>query len=93
MDKYKILALMMRDENRIEGDPFSLTAKLAALLETTSRSMTEEELADFIRIGGALYRIGIEQYGQSVRLEDLFPASENWRHGPHPHRSGYRNRR
>lgn len=90
MDKYQILALMTREENQLDADPFALAASLAQELGMLSERLKEEELLRLIRIGGAIYRIGVEKFGTAVEMEDLFPACDNWPYGPHPHRSGFR---
>lgn len=92
MTKYEIMAMMMCNENRFAGDPYTVTAKLAACLETFSDRLSEENLAQLIQIGGAIYQYGIDECKQPVDLEDLFPACENWP-VPNPARSGFRNRK
>ena len=84
------MALIMRKESQFEGDAFALAAKLATCLEPLSERLHDEELAELIRIGGAIYRIGAEDCKQDVPLEDLFPACENWP-APSLDRGGYRN--
>jgi len=91
MTKFEIMALIMRKENQFEGDPFTIAAKLASCLELASERLRDEELAELIQVGGAIYQLGVEQSKQSVPLEDLFPACENWP-GPHPARGGFRHR-
>lgn len=89
MDKYQILALMMRAENQFDADMFTLAAMLAEQIETVSERLSDQDVARLIQVGGALYRLGVEKYGAAVELEDLFPACENWP-APHPHRGGFR---
>jgi len=89
MTKFEIMALIMRKENQFEGDAFTLAAKLATCLEPLLDRLQDEEIAELLQIGGGLYQLGIEQCKQSVPLEDLFPACENWP-GPYPGRSGFR---
>lgn len=91
MTKFEIMALIMREESHSETDAFTVSAKLATLLERLSERLRDDELAELIRIGGSIYRFGIEQSKQPVPLEDLFPACENWP-GPHPDRGGFRHR-
>ncbi|HEY0846402.1 MAG TPA: hypothetical protein VGE12_13620 [Noviherbaspirillum sp.] len=91
MTKFEIMALIMRKENQFEGDPFTVSAKLAACLEPLSERLSDEELAELIQIGGAIYQFGVEQSRQSVPVEDLFPACENWP-VPNPDRGGFRHR-
>lgn len=87
MTKFEIMALMMRKEAQFEGDAFTLAAKLASCLEPISDSLRDDELAELVQIGAAIYRRGIDECGQAVALVDLFPACENWP-VPHPHRDG-----
>lgn len=89
MTKYEIIALMMRGENQFEGNPFTVAAKLASCLEALSDRLLDEELAQLIQIGGAIYQHGVEEYKRQVGPEDLFPACENWP-TPNPARSGFR---
>ncbi|WP_420473186.1 hypothetical protein [Noviherbaspirillum sp. ST9] len=89
MTKFEIMALIMRKESQFEGDAFTIAAKLATCLEQLSERLRDDELAELIQIGGAIYRIGLEQSRQTVPLEDLFPACENWP-SPHPDRGGFR---
>ena len=92
MTKFEIMAMIMRKENQFEGDPFTVAAKLASCLEKLCERLHDEELAELIQIGGAIYKIGVEEFKQAVPLEDLFPACENWP-GPNPDRGGFRHRR
>lgn len=89
MTKYEIMALIMRKECQFEGDAFTLAAKLATCLEGISGQLRDEELAELIQIGAAIYQQGVEESGQPVPLEDLFPACENWPL-PKPERGGFR---
>jgi hypothetical protein len=89
MTKFEIMALIMRKESQFEGDAFTIAAKLATCLEPLSERLEDDELAELIQIGGAIYHFGVEQYKDSVPLEDLFPACENWP-CPHPDRGGFR---
>jgi hypothetical protein len=89
MTKFEIMALIMRKENQFEGDAFALASKLATCLEPLSERLQDEELAELIQIGSGIYQIGVAQCKQSVPLEDLFPASENWPL-PNPDRGGFR---
>lgn len=91
MTKFEIMALMMRNENRFEGEPFMVAAKLASCLELLSERLGDEEVADLIQIGGAIYQFGVDDSKQTVPLEDLFPACENWP-VPNPGRGGFRHR-
>ena len=91
MTKYEIMAMIMRNENRFGSNPFTVAAKLASCLEILSDRLQDEELAQLIQIGGAIYQYGIEEYKQPVALEDLFPASENWP-APTPTRNAFRHR-
>ncbi|GAB3538296.1 hypothetical protein GCM10027343_03670 [Noviherbaspirillum agri] len=91
MTKFEIMALIMRKECQFEVDAFTLAAKLATCLESISDHVRDDELAELIQIGGAIYYRGIEESGQPVSLEDLFPACENWP-VPNPNRSGFRQR-
>lgn len=92
MTKYEIMAMIMRNENRFPGNPFTVSAKLAACLEPLSDRLSDEDLAQLIQIGGAIYQYGIDECEQAVELEDLFPACENWP-VPHPARSGFHHRK
>lgn len=92
MTKYEIMAMIMRNENRFAGNPFTVTAKLAVCLETVSDRLSDEDLAQLIQIGGAIYQYGLDESKQAVELEDLFPACENWPI-PNPARSGFRHRK
>jgi hypothetical protein len=89
MTKFEIMALIMRKESQFEGDAFTIAAKLATCLEPLSERLRDDELAELIQIGGAIYRNGVEESKQDVPLEDLFPACENWP-SPHPDRGGFR---
>ncbi len=91
MTKYEIMALIMRKESQFDGDPFTVAAKLASCLEPLSERLCDEELAELIQIGSAVYQYGIDECKQSVPIEDLFPACENWP-VPLPTRSGFRHR-
>ena len=82
MTKFEIMALIMRKESQFEGDAFTIAAKLATCLEPLSECLRDDELAEFIQIGGAIYRNGVEQNRQAVPLEDLFPACDNWPNPP-----------
>lgn len=94
MDKYKIMALMMRSEHQvIDANLYSLSALMAERLADISGKLTEDELSAFIDIGAAVYQAGMKEFGERVPMEDLFPASENWPFGPLAGSSGYRNRR
>lgn len=89
MTKFEIMALIMRKESQFEGDAFTIAAKLASCLEPLSERLRDEELAELIQIGGAIYRHGVEESRRDVPLEDLFPACENWP-SPQPGRGGFR---
>lgn len=91
MTKYEIMALFMRKENQFEGEPFTIAAKLASCLEPLAERLHDEELAELIQIGSAIYQYGIDECKQAVPLEDLFPACENWP-VPHPDHGGFRHR-
>jgi hypothetical protein len=90
MTKYEIMALAMRTENQCEGEGIGIAAKIAAWLELAEPRLRDEEIAELIRLVGAVYQIGVKECGQAVPLEDLFPAQENWPEGPVPTRSGFR---
>jgi hypothetical protein len=93
MNKYQIVALMMRAEHQvIDTDPFSLAAMLAEQLAKVSDRLNEQEMDRFVKIGAAVYRAGLTEFGSGVPVEDLFPANENWPNGPQPGRSGFRER-
>lgn len=83
MTKFEIMTLIMRKESQLDGDAFAIAARLATCLEPLSERLQDEELAELIQVGGAIYRFGVEQYKHAVPLEDIFPACENW---PRPHR-------
>ncbi|HZW12637.1 MAG TPA: hypothetical protein VFF81_05520 [Noviherbaspirillum sp.] len=89
MTKFEIMAMIMRKECQFEGDAFTLAAKLATCLESISEHLRDEELAELIQIGGAIYHQGVEESQEPVPLEDLFPACENWPL-PNMNRSGFR---
>jgi hypothetical protein len=88
MTKFEIMALMMRKEYQFEGDAFTLAAKLASCLEPISDRLRDGELAELVQIGAAMYRRGVDECGQAVPPEDLFPACESWP-APNPHRDGF----
>lgn len=93
MTKQEILSLMMREENRvINADLYSLTAELAAAVAEASSQLDHATVARFVRVGAALYAHGLDEFKNPVRVEDLFPARENWP-GPCPGRAGFRKRR
>ncbi|HYD63602.1 MAG TPA: hypothetical protein VEC35_24820 [Noviherbaspirillum sp.] len=92
MTKFEIMALMMRKEYQFEGDAFTLAAKLASCLEPISDRLRDDELAELVQVGAAIYRRGVDEYGRSVPPEDLFPACENWP-VPNPNRDGFRHHR
>lgn len=93
MDKYQILALMMRSEHQcLDANLYSLSALFADRLARVADRLTEEELNRFIEIGAAIYHAGLDEFGTGVPLEDLFPANENWPFGPPPGSGGFRNR-
>lgn len=89
MTKFEIMALITRNENRFEGDPFTVAAKLASCLEPLADRLADKELAELIQIGGAIYQFGLDENRQPIPLEDLFPACENWP-VPAPERSAFR---
>ncbi|RZI44179.1 hypothetical protein EGT07_01760 [Herbaspirillum sp. HC18] len=89
MTKFEIMALMMRKESQFEGGAFTIAAKLATCLEPLSERLRDDELAELVQIGGAIYHFGVEQGKESVPLEDLFPACENWPF-PQPESGGFR---
>lgn len=89
MTKFEIMALIMRKESQFEGDAFTIAAKLATCLAPLSERLQDDELAELIQIGGAIYQFGIGQYKDSIPLKDLFPACENWP-CPQPDRGGFR---
>lgn len=93
MDKYQIMALMMRSEHQvIDANFYGLSAVMADKLAAVSDKLSDAELDSFIRIGAAIYRAGMNEFGARVPVEDLFPANENWPDGPQPGRSGFRHR-
>jgi hypothetical protein len=93
MNKYQIMALMMREDHQVlDTDLFSTSAVLAERLAGISTRLSEQEMDAFINIGAAIYRAGLNEFGAGVPVEDLFPANENWPDGPCPERSGFRNR-
>lgn len=89
MTKFEIMALITRNENRFEGDPFMVAAKLASCLEPLTERLADEELAELIQIGGAIYQFGVDESEQPVPLEDLFSACEGWP-VPGPERGTFR---
>lgn len=91
MDKYQILALMMREENEvIDADLYTVCAILADRLAAASDRLNAEEMTAFVQVGAAIYRHGMAEFGSAVPIEDLFPANENWPNGPRPGRGGFR---
>jgi len=90
MTKYEILALMI-NEAQFEGNPFTIAAKLATCLEPLADRLSDEELAELVQIGGAIFHFGVNDYKRSIALEDIFPAVENWP-VPSPTRKGVRKR-
>lgn len=93
MNKYQIMALMMRREHRvIDANFYGLSALMADRLASVSDRLTAEEMDRFIDIGAAIYRAGMDAFGNTVEVEDLFPANENWPDGPLPERGGFRHR-
>lgn len=90
MTKYEIMALAMREENQFETGSISIAAKIAAWLESVEPRLRDGEIAELIQIAGAVYRMGMNECGQAVPLEDLFPACENWPEGPVKTRGGFR---
>jgi hypothetical protein len=93
MDKYQIMALMMREDHQVlHTDLYSISALMAERLAGIADRLSDSEMDTFIDIGAAVYRAGLSEFGTSVPVEDLFPASENWPNGPCPERGGFRNR-
>lgn len=90
MTKYEIMALAMRAENQCEAEGVDVAVKIAAWLESAEPRLRDKEVADLIRLAGAVYRIGVQECGQAVPLEDLFAAQDNWPDGPVPMLDGFR---
>lgn len=89
MSKYRIMSMMMRQENSAdEVNTFTFAAQMAELLDRISPKLTDDELGFFIKAGGKIYHDGIKEFGQGLPLEDLFPAEENLE--PGAHRGGFR---
>lgn len=79
MDKFQILSLMMRKEHQfIDADLYSISALLADALADVSDKLNHAEVFRLVDIGAAIYRHGVQEFGEGVPLDDLFPASENW---------------
>ncbi|TFW10355.1 hypothetical protein E4K72_01335 [Oxalobacteraceae bacterium OM1] len=78
MTKYEIMAMAMGTENQFEADGVGVAARIAAWLEATEWKLRDEEVADLIRLTGAVYRLGVNEGRQGVVVEDLFPVQENW---------------
>jgi hypothetical protein len=89
MTKYEIMAMIMHNQAQFDADPFTVTAKLAVCLERISELIADEDLAELIQIGAAIYRFGAEKYKREIPLEELLPACENWP-VPIPRRQGNR---
>jgi hypothetical protein len=78
MSKYRIMSLMMRQENSAEDvNPFTFAARMAELLDSMHARLTADEIAFLIKAGGKIYHDGIKEFGEGLPLEDLFPAEEN----------------
>lgn len=90
MTKYEIMALAMRTEHQFKAEGISIAARIAAWIEANQTKLRDEEIAELIQIAGAVYQLGVNECGQAVPLEDLFPAHENWPEGPVPTRGGFR---
>jgi hypothetical protein len=93
MDKFQVLALMMREENEVmDANLYTVCAMLADRLSMISDRLSEEEMMAFVQVGAVVYRHGMAEFGSAVPIEDLFPANENWPSGPCPGRGGFRHR-
>lgn len=80
MDKYRLLDLMMREqEDAPDTDLYCISALLAKHLETVSPKLSEREMERFVEIGAAICRYANREFGMNVPVEDLFPPSEIWR--------------
>jgi hypothetical protein len=91
MTKQEMLSLMMRSDRRsIDTDLYSLAALFAERLALVADKLTADEIDAFIDIGAALYSHGKAEFGESVPVEDMFPARDDWQLGPEAERSGFR---
>lgn len=80
MDKYRLLNLMMREqEDAVDTDLYCICALLAKHLESVSGKMNDAEMQKFIEVGAAICRYANREFGMNVPVEDLFPPSEIWR--------------
>lgn len=78
MDKFELLALMMREDSQAkEANLYSVTADMAEKLANIAGRLDQNELACFVEIGATIYRQGVRTFGAGVPMEDLFPARES----------------
>ncbi len=79
MDKQQILFLFEKEADiSSHCDPFSLASMFAECMSSLSDRLTEEEVDKLIRVGAGIYHCGVREYGKSVPIDDLLPASECW---------------
>lgn len=79
MDKYRLLDLMMQEqEDAPDTDLYCISALLAKHLESVSPKLNEAEMLKFIQVGAAICRYANREFGMNVPVEDLFPPSEIW---------------
>lgn len=80
MDKYRLLDLMMQEqEDAPDTDLYCVSALLAKHLEAVSSKLNDREMQKFIEVGAAICRYANREFGMNVPVEDLFPKSEIWR--------------
>jgi hypothetical protein len=79
MNRHQILSLMMRKEHQvIDANLYSVAALMAERLAQVSDKLIEAETYDFIHIGAAIYRHGVNEFGAGILVDDLFPAEQDW---------------
>ncbi|MDQ9170370.1 hypothetical protein Q8A64_08090 [Oxalobacteraceae bacterium R-40] len=77
MDKQHILSRFEKEAAALAHcDPFSLASLFAERLSRLSDRLTEDEFEELISIGAGIFHCGIREFGESVPVEDLLPASE-----------------
>ncbi len=78
MNKFQILALMMRGNQQLgETNLFSVAALMAEALADIAGKLSEDEFYRLVSIGTAIYSHGTSELGDAAEGEDFFSENDS----------------